>query len=1140
MARFIGALLLGLLVPTIGAAQEKPRRPNVVFFFSDDQRADTIAALGNKHIKTPHIDKLVARGTAFRRAYCMGAMQGAVCVPSRAMLLTGRSLFKTNDAIKGMTTWPEMFARMGYRTFITGKWHNQPASLLAAFLEGKNVFFGGMGDPHQLPVADITLKRTLTEKKLSGKHSVELFADSAIEFIKQQKKGDKPFVAYVSFNGPHDPRVAPKEYHAIYDQNKPPVPPNFLPQHPFNNGEMTVRDEKLAPWPRTPEVVRQHLADYYAYITFMDAQIGRVLQALREAGLEDDTIIVFASDSGLAVGSHGLFGKQNLYDHSMRAPLIFAGPGIPMGQQSDALVYLFDVFPTLGDLAQVKGPMGSEGQSLVPVMKGTAKGVRDSVFLAYRQLQRAVRDDRWKIIVYPQINKTQLFDLESDPHETKDLASDKDHAKTIQRLTGLLKNWQEKLGDKQPLTSENPLPAEFDFSKVPAEEKKKKAKKDGPKAAAGDDRHAPNSGESPVATAATGDLSASVELYPTYAAVGIEISHKGDSSTGVSFVWRRTGESNWRNGVDMTNDPKRKRTWASIWPLDQGKSIEVKITFDRVDGKPTTWEGKATTRQFNLTPTGRTFFVSPMGDDANPGTREKPFKTLSHGSRQLKSGDMLLALTGIYREGDLFAGMKGTAAEPIVIGAAPGETPVLDSSLVLERGSTWKDQGDGVHAISLPTMAPYVAQDGQRMFPYPTLADLKADKQKARRAWYWDGKAKLLYVRTGTGTNPGVHRYNVAQHLYGAHLTRTEHVVLKGLTFRYYGQAAVRLSEGATGCVLLENTLHNCQGGIFMKSETTRDNAIWRNEIYEVGAADFSWNAHYAIAYGNQAIYCDKAGRGNSFCHNRIHGYFDLIAVESWKNPEKLQYNRDCDIFFNILYNASDDAIEVDGGGVNLRIHGNHIRNCLTAISLAPVERGPVYVTRNHATFLGLFIKFNVGGAPSHGWTYIYHNSAYCLLHGADGGTGISFSPTLPCTNKVLKNNIVLVNEWCVRAWRKDNTLDFNCYYHVPDRAPRRFQAEKKTFNTIADFARAVGQETHGLYADPQFTSPDGIGKHASRPLSAALADYAVLRDEKSGDLRPRPTSPCIDRGVPLRGINDEFRGKAPDIGAFERDPAAP
>ncbi len=466
------------LGPTFAFAQEKPKRPNIVFIFTDDHRADTIAALGNAHIKTPHLDKLVKRGTAFTRAYCMGSMQGAVCVPSRAMMLSGRSLFRINDSLKGITTWPEMFARAGYRTFITGKWHNQPPSVLAAFSEGKNIFFGGMGFPDRLPVADITPKRTLTEKKLSGKHSCELFTDSAIEFIKEQKGGTKPFLAYVPLNGPHDPRLAPKEYHDYYNKNKPPLPPNFLPTHPFNNGELIVRDERLAPWPRTPEIVRQHLADYYAFITFIDAQVGRIVEALREAGLDENTIIVFAGDSGLAIGSHGLFGKQNLYDHSMRVPMIFAGPGVPQGKTfgTTCPCYLFDIFPTLGEFAKVKGPEGNEGLSLVPMMNGPlATGPRSSIFTAYRQFQRSVYDSQFHLIAYPHINKVQLFDLYKDPHETKDLIDDPARAMIVERLMRTLKQSQQIFGDKQPLRSDKPLPLEFDFSKVPPEGKKKKA-----------------------------------------------------------------------------------------------------------------------------------------------------------------------------------------------------------------------------------------------------------------------------------------------------------------------------------------------------------------------------------------------------------------------------------------------------------------------------------------------------------------------------------------------------------------------------------------------------------------------------------------------------------------------------------------
>ena len=441
-------------------------RPNVLFLFSDDQRADTIAALGNPHARTPNLDRLAAQGTAFTRAYCMGALQGAVCIPSRAMVLTGRTLFRIKGNLAGQTTWPEMFAQSGYATFMTGKWHNDAESAVRVFQQGQVIFVGGMGDPYKLSVQDISLEHKFVNERESGEHSVKLFADGAIAFLDAQKDRQQPFLCYVAFNAPHDPRVAPEPFHAKANADKPPLPPNFLPQHPFNSGALVGRDEELAPWPRTPEIVRQHLADYHASIEFLDQQIGRILDALAVSGRGENTIIVFASDHGLAIGSHGLFGKQNLYDHSMRAPLIIAGPGLPKGNAREALCYLLDVFPTLGELASINAPEGSEGRSLVPVLSGRETQARPDIFSAYTKVQRAIRDERWKLIVYPQVNKTQLFDLQSDPNEMHDLSGNPQHAAEVPRLMALLRERQKDYGDAQPLTSDQPGPTGFDFTKV--------------------------------------------------------------------------------------------------------------------------------------------------------------------------------------------------------------------------------------------------------------------------------------------------------------------------------------------------------------------------------------------------------------------------------------------------------------------------------------------------------------------------------------------------------------------------------------------------------------------------------------------------------------------------------------------------
>ncbi len=206
----------------------RTQRPNVLVLFADDQRADTIAALGNSHIRTPNLDRLVSQGTTFTRAYCMGSLQGAVCVPSRAMLLTGRTLFHVKDDLEGQPTWPEAFAKEGYTTFFTGKWHNQAESALRVFQQGKGVFLGGMGDPYQLEIQDISPEHTFVYKRFSGEHSVKVFADLAAEFIRGQS-GKGPFLCYVPFNSPTRPTRGPKALSRPLQRRAPSAPRELPP-----------------------------------------------------------------------------------------------------------------------------------------------------------------------------------------------------------------------------------------------------------------------------------------------------------------------------------------------------------------------------------------------------------------------------------------------------------------------------------------------------------------------------------------------------------------------------------------------------------------------------------------------------------------------------------------------------------------------------------------------------------------------------------------------------------------------------------------------------------------------------------------------------------------------------------------------
>ncbi len=439
------------------------KRPNILFLLADDQRCDSIAAYGNNHINTPNLDKLVAEGFSFRRNYCLGSNSGAVCVPSRAMIHSGRAYFNVDAAMTGVKIMTELLRENGYTTFATGKWHNKEESFLRGFQKGKAVFFGGMADHTKVPVIDLSPAGQFVNKRTGERFSSELFTNAAIEFLENYKE-DKPFFAYVAFTAPHDPRNPPMKYRQMYYEDRPPLPKNFMPQHPFDNGHMVGRDESLAPWPRTEDVVRDQLAEYYGLVTHLDEHIGRVLKALKDSPHADNTIVIYAADHGLALGSHGLLGKQSIYEHSMGCPLIFAGPGIPKSGSTQAFSYLLDIFPTVCALTGLASPAGVEGKNLQPIWQGKVDKVRDSVFLSFMGVQRSVRDERWKLIRYPRIDHAQLFDLKNDPDELHDLAGDPSQAERIRRMLQLLRECQQKVGDDLPLTVARPDPKEIDLT----------------------------------------------------------------------------------------------------------------------------------------------------------------------------------------------------------------------------------------------------------------------------------------------------------------------------------------------------------------------------------------------------------------------------------------------------------------------------------------------------------------------------------------------------------------------------------------------------------------------------------------------------------------------------------------------------
>jgi arylsulfatase A-like enzyme len=452
---------------SVDRAAGKQGKPNILFLLADDQRADALGSSGNTYISTPNIDSLAKSGIRFSNCYVMGGHHGAISAPSRAMLLTGKSLFHVYDVLDSVETMPVHFAQNGYETFGTGKWHNGRKTFEASFQKGKDVFLGGMSDHFAVPCRDLGPDGKLSEPVNKG-YSTDIFAQAAIDYIKGYANGKKenPFFCYVAFTAPHDPRSPREDYIGRYGDRSLPVPGNFLKLHPFAFDQLDIRDEMLAPWPRTPEIIQASLADYYALISHLDAKVGEIIKTLKMNGLYDNTIIVYTADNGLAIGSHGLMGKQSLYEDCMKVPLVIAGPGIPNEKISDALVYLFDLFPTLCSLSKVSVPEGIDGNDVAPVISGTNEGVRESLYTVYRNTVRAVRTPEWKLIRYPLRDFTQLFNLLNDPLEINNLAEEPEYQNKMKELTLLMKDWHHATDDTASLNPEKILPLEYDYKKL--------------------------------------------------------------------------------------------------------------------------------------------------------------------------------------------------------------------------------------------------------------------------------------------------------------------------------------------------------------------------------------------------------------------------------------------------------------------------------------------------------------------------------------------------------------------------------------------------------------------------------------------------------------------------------------------------
>jgi len=470
---FAGAA--ALTVPGIlSKCKSATRKPNIIFLFADDHNFNTLHALGNKEINTPNLDRLVARSKQFTHAYNMGSWSGAVCMPSRMMLNTGRYLWKCKDAPaeqypQGLM-WSQRIKSAGYKTYMAGKWHVYYHGEWREEVKPSDVFdvVGTLrpGMPKDTPEGYDRPKDENDKSWLpwdrskggyweGGKHWTEVQGEETVRFIEQASKEDKPYFIYSAFNAPHDPRQSPKEFVDMYPLDSISTPKNFLPEYPYKDeigSPKTLRDERLAPFPRTEYAVKVNRQEYYAIITHMDKQIGLILDKIDELGQGDNTYIFFTADHGLACGQHGLLGKQNLFDHSVRVPFLVSGPGIKGGTKCTTPIYLQDIMPTSLELANAE-KQGIDFKSLMPLIHGDTTQHYNSIYGAYQNLQRMITKQGFKLLYYPEANVYLLFDLKADPFEMNNLAEHPEYAVKLKEMKAALLELQIEMND--PMLKQN-------------------------------------------------------------------------------------------------------------------------------------------------------------------------------------------------------------------------------------------------------------------------------------------------------------------------------------------------------------------------------------------------------------------------------------------------------------------------------------------------------------------------------------------------------------------------------------------------------------------------------------------------------------------------------------------------------------
>jgi len=611
---------------------------------------------------------------------------------------------------------------------------------------------------------------------------------------------------------------------------------------------------------------------------------------------------------------------------------------------------------------------------------------------------------------------------------------------------------------------------------------------------------------------------ASLELYGTFNAMGVIVtiaaSDDPDRDATATVEYRASGGV-YRQGFPLSRVADTRFVGSLFW-LTPGTSYDVRVTLSDPDGgllNGVVLTGVMTTRaEIAIPVSSNAYYVSPTGSGTTCSLAAPC--ALSEGINRAQAGDAVILRGGVYYQGGITLPRSGVAGAPIVIRSYSGETAILDGSD--PSNFAWSAQGGGVYRATVNVAdAHLIVANGQRLLPYTSLADVQ-NLVWGAPGFYASGTT--VYARLAGDADPNSATMAIARYNHAFWVERN-YIYFVNLTFRHYGQGAYAKAiyfnnandNLVQGCTFAINDL-----GIGIKRDSHR-NVIQDNLFYDT-IFDWNWDAFYAginLSSGGIRSYDPMTGRGTIIRRNTFHDYFDGLGV----CPDTTAaLTNETDVYENLIYNAGDDGIETDGQCSNVRIWRNTIHDVLMGISLAPTYTGPTYAIRNliyrtgvgNNSYTGSPFKFNSGYGAS-GAMYLFHNTADAALVDVSGNNNGLYVKS-PGTWALIyaRNNI-----WAGTGYALENynttqpiNLDYDNLWRETSGNLARWNSVN--YATLAAFATATGQEAHGRNVAPGF-------------VNRASGDYTLL-----------PGSALIDAGVLIPGINDDYHGSAPDLGAFE------